>query len=400
MRQRYPIDVRARLGILGVALLLAIPALTAPFADHSARSNWENRPLAPFPALRGDAAHFFGDVDRFLDDHYGLAVPINRLYRRAVFYGFRDSPSRALSIGDDGFLFVNMGPAAPARFDAFQVLCSEATDPAVIEREWPPWIVGLQRLRKQGHRVGVAIAPSKQVVYPEKLPTSVPRIHREACSRYAERPSLARRLVEEGQQRKLAIVYPLDEFRERRYDGNFYPREQFHVLDHAGHVLGLALLRGLRMEPPRNYFPFRDGVVVSNDLARLLGFPFRISTRIYDYAPSRPRRVAMQPAFVPDYYARARDWGTIVSERAYTRRTALIVSNSFGRAVAKHIAPAYRSTTWINVNDLQPEERARFFAELLPRIDPDDLLFVVNDTVLAEFSSHFPEPPPPHTPIR
>ena len=75
------------------------------------------------------------------------------------------------------------------------------------------------------------------------------------------------------------------------------------------------------------------------------------------------------------------------------------MGHSFGRVLAKHLAPAYRSTVWINVNDLQPEERDRFFAELVPRIDPDDLLFVLNDTVVAEFSSHFPELPPPRNPI-
>lgn len=384
-RSAYIFDGGARLLVIAFALLLAIPAGGLFFADDRERSRWENRPLAQLPAPLGPARgdDLFAGLDLYLADHFGFALQLNSLHRRLLFYVFRDSPSQALTVGRDGFVFVTSGGMVPAPFSNLESLCIQGQDPNVAKRAIRTWTQFLDHYRAMGIRAALAIIPPKPVIYPEMLPISVPRRYRQACSRYSSATSVAGALLSWARSSDHLVIYPFEEFRARRYEGNFYPRENFHYQGESAHTAGREILKRLGISVNPEYERGTTGTTVTTDIWNLVGFERSITTKLYDYAHFAPRDMIGAPDYILRYYAKARVFGTIETRKPMSERKALVIGNSFTRPTAVHLAPGYRSLVWIQMNDLEESEGERFFNELIARVAPDDLIFVHHDTAIV-----------------
>lgn len=380
-QQEARLSLSARGLLLGVALVLGLPAIAMLWTDDAKRVDWENRALAPFPHpwnKAPDAPGFFPALGDWIDDHFGLALPLSRLYRQTLFYVFKDSPSPQISIGRGGFVYLNAHNAAHP-YEAFTRLC----DTRAVDREYDglakDWIAVLRHFKREGHNVVLGIAPTKPVVYPDRLPSSVPGAIRAACLDYARTSPPALRLAQTSDSQGVEVVYPLNDFVAHREDGNFYPRQSFHFSGQSAQLFAQTLMRKVGIDPgPIDRAPRYTGEIKA-DLGEIFGFNRRIHSLQTDYSAFALEVRYRQPAFVESCYARALDFGTYVASAPLTDRTALILSDSFGNFTAAQLAPAYRQLTWINVTDLQEDEGPRFLSDCFARISFQDLFFVFHD---------------------
>jgi hypothetical protein len=380
---KYVYDIGARLLTVAFSLFLAIPAVGSLFADDAARSRWENRPLAerPTPFDSDEDAEFFPALDRFLNDHFGFALTLNRWHRQLLFYFFKDSPSRDISLGKDGYVFVTSFQSAP--FSTLDRLCVRGMDANVAKTAAAAWVQILDHFSGMHDNVALIIVPSKPTLYPEKLTLSVPRRYREACAQYASAQSISGSIARAAQANGNRVIYPYEEFLRQKYDGNFYPRENFHYTGASAHWVGREVLQQLGIAVSDEFEEKVQGMFRTYDLMNLLGFTRQIQAISYPYTAFALKKKWGNPSFVLDYYKRAQasQFVTINSGNPLSSRTALSVGNSFSQNTADNLAPGYRSLINVQINDLKKEEFVPFFTELVPRVAANDLIFVFNESV-------------------
>ncbi len=217
---------------LFLIVALSLPLIASLWTDHKARLDWEKCPLASYSAIReaSSITDFFKAIEAYINDHIGFARPLNQLYRKAQFYLLGDSPIANVSVGKDGFIFLNS-------FDATKPM-------AVLEKNCKPSPIfkrhALQHARQisdglahYGVPITFAVIPSKPFLYPEKLPDSVPKEIREAClSNSAEKTVAGHLRANSGTQ--FSMYYPAEEMLKKSKNPGFSrrptstPTAQFH----------------------------------------------------------------------------------------------------------------------------------------------------------------------------
>lgn len=383
-KRKYIYDRGARALAVTFALCLAVPAIATFFADAEERMRWENRPLAELPSISKLTAdrNFFGEMDDYLNDHFGLALKMNRLYRRVLFYVFQDSPTPTVTLGTDGFVFLNSHNPG-SRFEAFQNVCINNVRQDRIEFAQRAWSKTFDFFTPGIDRVALLIPLSKPTLYAEKFPLDVPRKYREACRQFRSKKNAASELSAWGEASGNVVVYPVNEFHAQRFENNFYPRERFHFSGMSAHTFARIALGKLGINISEAY-DFHEPIdTVTSDLGSLIGFNRPLRVDYFPYAEFELHKQEGVPAFVKEYYQKIKQFGVVTSGSPMTERAALVITDSFGKSAVNHLAPGYRSITWINIANLAEGETVRFFTEFVERIDPDDLLFIFHDGLAA-----------------
>lgn len=371
--------------IVAAAVFLGLPSIRGLVEDTKKRELIENRALAPFPSLEIPSlftGSFFSQLDLYLSDHFGYSRKLHRFHQSIVYFVFRDDPVPNLTLGRDGFVFLN-SHSRDTPYSAFESLCvrgGNAGDLPSVEQHWPGV---LEELRRRGIRATLAVIPSKPGIYPEMLPRRVPESIRQACREYGGTDNSMVRLRREGARRGLAIYYPFEEFSAARYSGNFYPKENFHWAGESIHLFMLGLFDALAISPTEAYSADPRTTEIKAELSRILGVRITATIRDFDYSDFDVTERAREPAYIRQWYSRALDFREASAGNPMTSRTALLIGNSFGAFAVKHLAPAYRKVVQVNVNDVLPDEGAVFFEEIVRRVAPDDLIFMFHDEAAA-----------------
>jgi hypothetical protein len=154
--------------IMAFGLLLALPAAdNVLHLDHSPAFN-ENRALAAFPTLKGSLAglqDYVRGLDAYFNDHFGWRKQLIRWHTSVEFALFGQENSKDVLWGRDGWLyFTHTGDEPDARGSVgFSLHELEQLREALEERrDW---------LARHGSAFIFAVAPNKQSVYPEHLPS-------------------------------------------------------------------------------------------------------------------------------------------------------------------------------------------------------------------------------------
>ncbi|MFT4767884.1 MAG: hypothetical protein ACI8RN_001014 [Glaciecola sp.] len=368
---------RARLIIVCVAFTFLLPALAGFFTNHQARQNWEKRELASLPNVMQaqSSKDFFKGLEGFIDDHIGFATPLNRIYRQFQFYVFNDSPIANVDVGDDGFVFFN-AHSATRPYAAIKKLCKpSAPHVKKTERAMASFAAVV---RGYGATISYAIVPSKPLLYPENLPATVPAPHRKACMSLDPMDSAAGQLRKGSSGKNYRVHFPVEKLLSMRDQPAFYPPGNFHSASMINHEFAGGLLQSLGIDPGAAYSKGAKLSVISADM-RALGFVRRVQAWTYPYADYRVSVKRGEPDWVTRYYVRARDFGSYVSAKPASNRSALLLSNSFGAFVAPHLAPGFKSLTHINLNALQEAEATVFLQQLMERVKPDDVIVLFHD---------------------
>lgn len=371
--------------IFAAAVFLGLPSIRGLVEDTKKRELIENRALTPFPNPDIQSlftGSFFSQLDLYLSDHFGYSRKLHRFHQSIVYFVFRDDPVPNLTLGRDGFVFLN-SHSRDTPYSAFESLCvggGDAEDRPPVEQHWPDVLEELNRL---GLRATLAVVPSKPGIYPEMLPRRVPESLRKACRDYGSIDNRMVRLRREGERRDLAIYYPFDEFSAARFSGNFYPKENFHWAGESIHLFMLGLFDVLGIAATESYSADPERTVIKAELSRILGVRLTATIRDFGYDAFGVTERTREPPFVRQWYSRASDFREALTDNPMTSRTALLISNSFGVFAVRHLAPAYRRIVHINVNNVLPEEGAGFLENVVRRVAPDDLIFMFHDESVA-----------------
>ena len=170
----------ARLLILLLVVLLSLPAAIGLLGrDIALLQNLENRRMSPLPPLslfRESPPQYIEALDSFLKDRVGFRRDANALYRKMRFYLLKDPPAPNISIGRDGFVFMNSHKVDEPNF-VFDLLCLQQTEPKPqLVEDMDRTFADLSRYyRGRGFPVTIALAPTNVAVYPDKLPAKVER---------------------------------------------------------------------------------------------------------------------------------------------------------------------------------------------------------------------------------
>ncbi|MCP5055411.1 MAG: hypothetical protein GY937_01660 [bacterium] len=376
---RGPREVRlsraARAGLMGMVAVLSMPVITAPFSDGEERARMEKRELAAFPVWRGplEAPNYFAAVGDYLDDHVGFAFAANRLLRQVMFYGFGDDPVDDVRAGTQGFVYLN---------DGIEALCAPETEDARSDELAGKIDRVFGWLEARGYRVSLGVAVTKPGLYPEHLPQKVSAGTRAACEAYAASPIRPR--LEAGIEPSSGRVfhYPFAEFMQRRNERAFFPKENFHWNGMSTHVFARGLLEKMGVPVSAEFGAGAQRIEARADLV-MMGFFRRIEVWDFPYAAQGLDYHPRNPEVVREYYERARGFSTWNSTDPLSDRSALLLTDSFGKPLARHLAPGFKKLVHVNLNHLQPREWKGFFTSFLDQLEFSDVIFLSHDSGLA-----------------
>lgn len=393
----YIVDLKATMMLIGFASFIGAPAIASLFTDHANRSHWERRPLAEFPEIQASLSgeqSFFAELDAFLNDHAGLILEFNQLYRRLGFFLFQDDPTPVVKRGYDGFFFTT-GISNTTPYSITGDTCVQSALATQIDSTVSLWIELLTDWQARGYRVALAVAPEKHGVYPEKLPISMPRYLREACAALQNRPRVATKLVQAANELGLTVVYPFEDFQHLKYEGNFFPRENFHWHGPSAHHTAKLLAGRLGIVLPDAYSENWKDVIERADISGQLGFLFTFRQSVPDYGVFGVLSANKElPAALLSHYKQSwKPAGRYSAQHPITDRTALLVGNSFTGELASHLAPMYRDLIWAQTNTWDSIETSRIVPDIIKALDPDDIIFVAHDSGLLRASKLLPPEP-------
>lgn len=374
------IGFRAKAAMFAVSLLLISPVLTGLMSDHENRSEREKRILASFPSIAKSVSvsGYFQAMAAFIDDHIGFVGPVNETYRKAQFYLFRDSPVANVDIGRDGFVFLNSHfPDKP--YNRYRLNCEP--DPATVRTT----IFTLERLERAAMAAGleltIALLPSKVLLYPERLPHTVPMHLRRACRALAPEDTLPA-LVEQGLKRsRSSFFFPFEELARHKDEPDFYPPGNFHANSQASHLFAQRMLEWMGNDPGPAFDRGGKTTAITADLD-MLGFRREITAWTYPYESFGVKAYRRQPDWVRDYFPNTADFGMFMTAFPSSAKTGLLLTNSFGKYLAPHLAPGFKRLFHVNLNHVASSEIEARFESLVERTGASDLVILVQDAAL------------------
>jgi len=364
-----------------LVLVLFIPAASSFFTNHKHRSAWEKRDLAQMPNLESvqDIASFFSKMDLYLNDHIGLALDSNRLYRKIIFYVFRESPIRNITYGKNGFVYLNAHSTKYLNSN-FESTCIRGVDPKYLPGLTRKLDTIFKHFEQRNYQVSFAVPVTKIAIYPENLPDNTPANILKACAKYRlgnNNPVL----LDTAYSGKHDFYYPLQALSSLKDNPHFYPKENFHWNGMSAHVFSMGLLARMGITVDESIYNERSISTVSADLTDL-GFDRQIKAWFYPYSGYKIHRSTRSPSLVKQYYRNATDFAEFKTANPATEQTALVLSNSFGSFTVPHLAPAFKTLYHVNINHLAEDEGPVFYAQLIDSLNPDRIIFIFEDTSL------------------
>jgi alginate O-acetyltransferase complex protein AlgJ len=174
-----PTSHRARAGLDLIVVLAFLAALASPAVDMLVRDDAargpapEMRSAAPMPAFPVDVetlSKFPAAFEAHFDDTFGLRDKLLRAQSCVLYYGFGRSPAKDIVVGRDGWLFW-AGDMSMEVFRGVAPLSSEEL------AGWQFMLESRKRaLAKHGCDYVWVVAPNKETIYPEHLPSALKKL--------------------------------------------------------------------------------------------------------------------------------------------------------------------------------------------------------------------------------
>lgn len=384
MQKKITLSFKYKIVMIVISCILVIPSIRGFFENHHRRSQWEKRSLAKLPEWHGftDASAYFSELNLFIDDHFGYVRKFNKTYRKVLFYLFKDSPTPNISIGDSGFIYLNSHDAKTSN-RRLKTLCVSGTDPDIFEKRKSVVENIFSLLKARNYTPSLGIAVSKIVLYPEYLPETIPEGLRTACDLFRDRRNIPTYVAESMSASGDVVYYPLKMFYKQKGTSCFYPKENFHWSGNSAHVFSKGFLKKLNFNPGPEYDEGGKLVIRKADLN--FGFSREINVWDYPYEKYGLQKHWQKPGWVKDYFAKAQEYCYYTAKHPMSDRQALIISNSFGIGVAKHLAPGFKKLYFVNINFLEKKECKLFFSKFIDRLQVTDIIIVIHDEGLVGF---------------
>lgn len=378
MAGKVKFELAASFVLTLAGLVLAVPGAMAFLADDAALSARHNRQISPAPEtseLAQAPEAYFNGVRSWFKDRVGGGLEAAELYHRTQYFVFKDAgSSQIVRNGDFVFLSAPSGGGAP--FSKLMETCRSPEEWETLRhRLSDEWLSIREAIETAGYKANLLIAPSKPVLYYDRLPLSVPGDVRSACEAANQSDAPLAQLVEEDPFR---IVYPIADYAALRDEPNFYPPQNFHSDGRSAYTGAEAMLRLVDPEHARELPLFRS-VRRRSDIWTVFGFE-----REGDFSDPQFETQTVEPlqnaygrlkAQLPDVQEGAAYW----NGASPNPEKVLVLSDSFGVFFAPHLARGFRELHHLSTNGLNQEDLQTLFHEIVPSEKYDRVILLYND---------------------
>ena len=369
----------ARLSFVVVALLLSIPTIGIRFQNDMTLSEFHGRLLNAWP----DSAEFIDDPSAFLrkakswlaDRAYPI-VEASRIRKKFLFYALRTPPQKRITLGKDGFIFVNGVSDADVNGLLHSCCIAGHSDAATSGvRDALPGLAAFVKRRKMA--VDVVIVPTLATLYGDFLPGSVPEALSLACLQRTKGDSP---LYEVQKNSPIPFVYPFAEMSAMRDDEAFFPKGNWHAsglslkvvrdtylarLNVAGHV-DETLERGTSASEIMETYGIDN---------RLPVYFIRNRNVVRDHARAGAIEAVIGSLFARPY-GHLRVFG---NSKPLRDDSVVMLADSYGDLAAEVFAGAFAHLTAVNTNELADGWRLELVDRLAHQQTIDRLILLFQE---------------------
>jgi len=212
----------ARFLIVTLSLVLLIPVVGIALQNPAALEVFHNRTLAKWPeknVFAEDPTQYFLQVRKWLGDRGYPIIAATHLYKVIKLYALKTPPERRLTLGPNGLIFLN-GISEGNINGIFETVCILAHHPEKVARFTGSFEAIADYSRRTKIPIDVIIFPTKETLYGDYLPLSVPEKYREAC----RTPNADSPLINAQRLSNPLVLYPSKEMTKARDDPAFFPK--------------------------------------------------------------------------------------------------------------------------------------------------------------------------------
>lgn len=379
-----------RIAFIAVVSVLMLAPLAAHLAGVQGRPPaGENRRLADPPKLPQTAREVLklpGQVDAYLNDHFGLRRLLIEANDRIQYALFGSLASPQLTPGKDGFIFFTshnaQDPLSLVRF-----LCGQSITPPWIE-ETASKIGGFVRQAMAQHPAStLLIVPTKTVLYAEKLPDWL----QAQCRRgLPPVPGVVAQLQRDPRTAP-HVLYPYEPMMAMKASFDVFPKENFHWDGEGPHRVARHVAETALRLPRLADLPAKPGSAPSDVQHFVPGVPLSIRTMIPDYAAAGVTACSGGACFpeLGEAAGKLFDVSRYRSSRTGAPKL-LLISDSFGHGVAGYFSEYFGEVWHLSTNhidQLTPEELARVKDVAFRAYAPDRILYVYHDFATGYFTT-------------
>jgi alginate O-acetyltransferase complex protein AlgJ len=153
---------------------LWLPTLDTFFHFDRSSIPGENRLPAGFPKIKpgpDSLKNFIRGLEACFNDHFGFRKALIWSYRSGIFYSFHDQQgNRSALVGSDGWLYFNENQMVEHYRGTARFTPGELQDWKTLLEQYR------DRFAERGIRFLFVVAPDKQSIYPEHLPTWMSKV--------------------------------------------------------------------------------------------------------------------------------------------------------------------------------------------------------------------------------
>lgn len=334
--------------VLLFAVVIAVPLVANAFGHDGGDAGAENRELAQRPRFDRSWASLIalpGGFNDWFQDHFGFRASLVRWYGESRYFALGVSPSSSVIAGRDGWLFyaddggmadcTNEKPLSPDELEAW-------TDTLERTRDW---------LARRGIAYVVTIPPDKHVIYADKLPGSIHRVHN------TSRMDQVFGTIAENTRVSYVDVRPALMAARRRE--RVYDLTDTHWNMRGAFVAYQQIIAAVRKQDPavppawtRADFVATDDVGPAGDLAGMMGLKRVMTEHALDLRPRRMRQARVVDPAGADPSA---EEGRLVTEiPGSTLPRAVIFRDSFASRLAPFLSEHFSRAVYLWENDFDP----------------------------------------------
>jgi len=144
--------------------------------DHSSIPG-ENRLPAGFPRIKPGSdglKNFIRGLEAYFNDHFGFRKRLIWAYRSGMFYSFHDQQgNRSALVGSDGWLYLNENQMVEHYRGTLLFTPDQLQDWKTLLEQYRDWFA------ERGIKFLFVVAPDKQSIYPEYLPSWMSKVSSE-----------------------------------------------------------------------------------------------------------------------------------------------------------------------------------------------------------------------------
>jgi hypothetical protein len=370
---------RARVLLGLIALLLLIPVAGIRLQDETRLVRFHNRGLSPLPAaaqFTSDPVEYFRQGKAWLADRAYPILQAAMLQKKILFYVLKTPPQRRVTLGSDGYIFVNGGSEDTVNGILANVCVNSHKDSVAAQlSEGLPAAVEFARSRNMA--VDVVIIPTAMTLYANHLPASVPQQYRDACNeRYAGNSPLARLTAPAG----MSYLFPFQPMKAASVDEAFFPKGHWHA---SG--MSLKVVRDTYLAAIGVTRPVDDRLERGEAPSEIMGsYGMQVNLPVYfvrnPHVQFDAERNATFNAAIHERFQ-----GNQATTRAYSNanpvidESVMMLSDSYGEFSSEVFAGAFRHVVQVTSNNLPRQNVVDVIDRTREKFKVDRLILLVQE---------------------